>query len=111
MTRLELSQLELEPRHLKMLQALLAQWIPQAEVWAYGSRVNGGAHECSDLDLVLRNPLNLKQPVEGWEELIEALQNSLLPMLVETHQWAYLPPEFHRTIEAGYIVLQESQPA
>ncbi len=24
-------------------------------VWAYGSRVNGTAHESSDLDLVLRN--------------------------------------------------------
>lgn len=34
--------------------ALLGQHVPQAEVWAYGSRVNGGAHEGSDLDLVLR---------------------------------------------------------
>ncbi|MFN5236631.1 MAG: nucleotidyltransferase domain-containing protein [Bacteroidota bacterium] len=26
------------------------------EVWAYGSRVNGDAHEGSDLDLVIRTP-------------------------------------------------------
>ncbi len=26
------------------------------EVWAYGSRVNGAAHEGSDLDLVIRGP-------------------------------------------------------
>lgn len=110
MVRLEPNQLELEPRHLQELQTLLAQWVPHAQIWAYGSRVIGGAHEGSDLNLVLRNPLNLKQPVEGWEELKEALQNSQLPMLVETHQWAWLPPEFHTNIEAGYVLLQDGQP-
>jgi predicted nucleotidyltransferase len=56
MPRLELSRLLLSDRHLHTLQALLAQHAPGAEVWAYGSRVTGGAHEGSDLDLVLRHP-------------------------------------------------------
>lgn len=34
------------------------------EVWAYGSRVNGDAHEGSDLDLVIRTPDLRKMPVD-----------------------------------------------
>ncbi len=34
---------------------LLDQYIPTVEAWAYGSRVNGEAHDASDLDLVLRS--------------------------------------------------------
>lgn len=106
MPQLDISRLLLPAAHLHTLQSLLAQHVPNAEVWAYGSRVNGGAHECSNLDLVLRNPANLAQNVEGQYDLKEALQNSPLPLLVEVHQWSYLPKAFHPNIEAGYIVLQ-----
>lgn len=106
MPRLDLSRLELPTRYLKTLQALLAQWVPQAEVWAYGSRVTGGAHEGSDLDLVLRNPADLNEVVEGWLDLKDALQNSLLPILVEVHLWPYLSKAFHDNIEGAYVVLQ-----
>jgi uncharacterized protein len=44
------------------LLQFLRRYSPEAEVWAYGSRVNGDGHECSDLDLVLRNPSDLKNP-------------------------------------------------
>lgn len=109
MPRLELSQLRLQPRHLQTLQDLLARWVPQAEVWAYGSRVTGKAHEGSDLDLVLRDSNDLSLPVNGWLELKEALQNSLLPMLVEVHLWSYLPADFHTNIEAAYVVVQKGK--
>jgi predicted nucleotidyltransferase len=107
MPQLELSNLQLSQKHLQILQALLLQWVPHAEVWAYGSRVTGGAHEGSDLDLVLRNLVDLTQDVVGWVELNEALQNSMLPMLVEVHLWSRLPEAFYRNIEASYVVVQE----
>jgi len=110
MPRLELSRLLLSDRHLHTLQALLAQNAPDAEVWAYGSRVTGGAHEGSDLDLVLRHPDNPARESEGWRECTEALQNSTLPMLVEVHLWSHLPEDFHRNIEAGYVVVQKGTP-
>jgi hypothetical protein len=34
------------------------------------------------------------------------LQDSLLPISVDVHQWSQLPPAFQRNIEAGYVVLQ-----
>ncbi len=48
MPRLELSRLALPAKHLRTLQALLARHAPDAEVWAYGSRVTGRAHDGSD---------------------------------------------------------------
>jgi predicted nucleotidyltransferase len=106
MPALELAALDLPERHRQKLQTLLALHTPQAQVWAYGSRVNGNAHEGSDLDLVLRNPADLNQDVPGWDALKEALQQSSLPMLVDVHQWSRLPETFHANIEAGYVNLQ-----
>ena len=99
--------LQLSDAQHAMLLGLLAQHVPQAEVWAYGSRVMGGANEGSDLDLVLRNPADLTQAVAGWVELKEALQDSTLPILVEVYLWPRLPAAFHLNIEAGYVVLQQ----
>jgi predicted nucleotidyltransferase len=39
------------------------------EVWAYGSRVNGSAHEGSDLDLVIRTSIAQKLPIEVYLNL------------------------------------------
>ncbi len=105
MPALELAALDLPERHRSTLQTLLAKHVPQAQVWAYGSRVNGNAHEGSDLDLVLRNPVDLAQDVLGWFELKEALQASNLPMLVDVHLWSRLPQAFHANIEAAYVVV------
>ncbi|HHQ4663747.1 TPA: nucleotidyltransferase family protein [Aeromonas veronii] len=110
MPQVELSQLQLKPTQLAELQALLACHVPSTEVWAYGSRVVGTHHEGSDLDVVLRNPIALQQPVEGWEELKEALQQSGLPILVDVHQWAYLPTEFYDEICRAYVLLQTATP-
>ncbi len=106
MPQVDLSQLQLKARHLKLLQSLLKKHVPNAEAWAYGSRVAGDAHECSDLDLVLRHPNDLSQDLPGWFELEEALQESALPILVDVHLWSRLPMSFHQNIEEKYVVLQ-----
>ena len=49
-------RLELPLRYRRELEALLREHVPDAEVWAYGSRVTGESHPASDLDLVLRGP-------------------------------------------------------
>lgn len=108
MPRLDLACLNLQPRHLILLQSMLAEHVPLAEVWAYGSRVTGGAHECSDLDLVLRHYLDSAIEVPGWCEFKQALQNSTLPMLVDVHLWSRFPRAFHRNIESAYVVVREA---
>lgn len=110
MPPLEPARLDLAPHHLAALRSLLEQHVPEAEAWAFGSRVNGGAHEGSDLDLVLRNPHDLSAPVEGWADLLEAVQVSALPMLVEVHDWASMPSAFRSSILLSHWVLQVPQP-
>ena len=73
-TRIGLRTLFLSNKHLDILQDLLKKYVPNAEVWAYGSRVTGYAHEGSDLDLVLRNRADLSKNIDGWSDLIEGIQ-------------------------------------
>lgn len=96
-------KLDLLPRHLEQIKAILQEHVPDAEVWAYGSRVNGQGHEASDLDLVLRGP-NLERIPRGQiNGLAEALQESNVPFLVEARDWAALPSSFHQEITNEYV--------
>ena len=70
-------------RHYQMLMDLLQRNAPHLEVWAYGSRVNGEAHEASDLDLVFRNPKDLTQRVAKLAQIRSAFVESYLPIRVD----------------------------
>ena len=97
-------RLDLPIRYRNKLEALLREHVPDVEVWAYGSRVNGQSHEGSDLDLALRSPT--LEPLGGeYLDLIDGLEQSTIPILVQVHDWARLPKSFHREIEREYVVL------
>ena len=98
-------RLDLPPRFREQLDALLREHAPDVEVWAYGSRVTGDSHEGSDLDLVLRSPMLEPVPVRLLAGLAEALERSNIPILVQVHDWARLPENFHREIERDYVAL------
>ncbi|WP_035559226.1 nucleotidyltransferase domain-containing protein [Hymenobacter sp. IS2118] len=99
--------LDLNPRYVAMLQEVLARHLPPAvAVWAYGSRVNGNAHEGSDLDLVLRGADLQEIPAGVLSQLREALTDSNLPIFVDVHDWALLPASFHPRILNRYEVLR-----
>ena len=91
MPRSDLAQLDLSPRHLALLRDILARHVPEAEVWAYGSRVLGTAHEGSDLDLVLRHPDDLGKDVANWPAL-QAPASPPVPMVrnMPWPAWAWL---------------------
>ena len=99
-------QIHLLPRHREQIQALLQEHVPEAEVWAYGSRVNGQSHDASDLDLVLRDPNLQKIDACRLADLSEAFTESNIPFLVEARDWARLPESFHREISRCYSVIQ-----
>ena len=77
---------------------------------ASGSRVSGGAQVCSDLDLVVRDAADPTRPVPGVTALREAFRDSLIPIVVDVHDWATLPPAFKPAIERGHRVLQGGTP-
>ena len=75
------------------------------EVWAYGSRVSGTAHEGSDLDLVILSKDRQKLPIDVFMEMKEKITESNIPIVVELFDWARLPESFHRNIEAQHEIL------
>ncbi len=98
-------RLDLLPRHREQVEALLQEHVPDAEVWAYGSRVNGQSHDVSDLDLVLRGP-NLEEiNASQLADLNEAFTESDIPYLVNTHDWARLPASFHQEIKRNNVIV------
>ena len=99
-------RLDLPRRFRDQLEALLRDHLPDVEVWAYGSRVNGRSHDASDLDLVLRSP-TLEPLGDGYFDLLEAIEKSNIPILIQAHDWARLPKSFHPEIARDHVVLQE----
>jgi len=108
---LAMPKLNLKSDHLRLLLDVLEKHAPEAEVWAYGSRVNGAGHEGSDLDLVVRNPAGLDQPQVQFHRLRDALSESNLPMLVDVLDWARLPGPFRREIERQHVIVRVSATA
>ena len=100
-----IERLHLSPRHCEEIEALLHKHLPDVEVWAYGSRVNGRSHDGSDLDLVLRGPKLAEIDTSRIADFIEALQDSTIPFLVEVRDWERLPESFHCEIERAHVAL------
>ena len=102
-------RLHLLPRHREQLNRLLKCYLPNVEVWAYGSRVNGKSHDASDLDLVLRAAEMQEIPLTVLTDFRKALQESSIPFLVEFQDWGRIPEDFHREIERNYVVLRKPE--
>ena len=98
-------RLHLRPKHRRMLEDLLREHLPDVEVWAYGSRVNGRSHDGSDLDLVLRGPGLKEIPASRLTDFEDAVRESTIPFPVKARDWTRLPERFHREIEREYVVL------
>lgn len=77
----------------------------KTEIWAYGSRVNGTAHEGSDLDLVIRKTETGKMPNDVFMQLNNKIKDSTIPFLVELFYWEMLPETFQKNIEAQHEVI------
>ncbi len=75
------------------------------EVWAYGSRVNGSAHDGSDLDLAIRAKNAKSLPSKIYHEFLKKVQDSNIPILVDIKDFYLLPSSFQKNIESEYEVL------
>lgn len=95
----------LKSKYKQMLLEIFSGVSVPIEVWAYGSRVKGTAHEGSDLDLVILTPDRKKLPVDVLTDLKEKIRESNIPILVELFDWARLPESFHKNIDACHEVL------
>jgi predicted nucleotidyltransferase len=98
----------LKSNYKKILLDIFSELTIPVEIWAYGSRVNGSAHDGSDLDLVMITPTREKVPVDILMGLKDKIRDSNIPILVELFDWARLPESFHNNIVACHEVLFSS---
>lgn len=95
----------LKEKHKNILTSIFSELTIPVEVWAYGSRVTGEAHEGSDLDLVMRTETLDRVPIDIFLDMKEKILVSRIPIIVELFDWARLPDSFHKNIEANHEVL------
>ncbi|STZ77044.1 nucleotidyltransferase family protein [Bergeriella denitrificans] len=95
---------DLAPEYLAMVQDILQRHFPEEAVWAFGSRVKGGARPFSDLDLVVisQQPLPLRRMALAEE----AFSASDLPYRVDLLDWSDLSAEFQEIIRRRYEVIK-----
>jgi predicted nucleotidyltransferase len=99
--------LGLTPRHYKIVTDLLAKHVAGRPVWAFGSRTFGQARRYSDLDLAIGGSAPLPAATEY--ELIDAFDDSMLPIEVDVIDLNDVDAEFRRRIEPDFLLLQAGQ--
>lgn len=89
-----------------IVRDILNKYIPEYEVWAFGSRVHGcNLKKFSDLDLAIIN----QETVDAYKlfELKEAFSESNLPMMVDVLTWHDIDKSFQEIILQDYEVIQK----
>jgi predicted nucleotidyltransferase len=87
----------LETKYLNQVRNILREWVPDSEVWAFGSRVHQrGLKPFSDLDLVLITEPPLDDAYGGM--IKEAFSESDLPIRVDIADWSRLSDSFRELI-------------
>lgn len=100
-------KIDLTPAQRKQIVAFVQHYLPNTEVWAYGSRVKFTAKSYSDLDLVVFASQEQELQVA---QLQEALEESDLPFRVDLFIWNEVPASFRKNIEADQVVLVAAEP-
>lgn len=95
-----------KPEHLGLIKGILLEFLPGVEVRAFGSRVNGGFKDWSDLDLVIVGPA--RQDPKAMTLLKMAFEESDLTYRVDLLDWRGLSPEFRKLIEVRFEIIQPS---
>jgi len=96
----------LSPDQLRDVRQIIAQVIPGAQVWVFGSRATGSARPFSDLDLLLTQPPRL-----NWAQraaLRDGFEASDLPFCVDVVESAGLAPGVAERIQSEWVALPVS---
>lgn len=97
-----MDKLFIKPQYLKILTNIFDNYCPNAEIWAYGSRIKGNAHDGSDLDLVVKSFNSDKAKLS---ELKQLINDSNIPFLVDINEFDKLPKSFQDEISKNYVTL------
>ena len=90
--------MELKPHQVEQVRNILQQHVPEAKVYAFGSRVKLTAKAHSDLDLLVVAETEI--PLGRMHLLEEAFAESDLPFRVDVLDWHAISAEFREQIAA-----------
>jgi predicted nucleotidyltransferase len=96
--------LTLEPQYLRLLVDIFHEYIPEREIWIFGSRVNGRVKPYSDIDCAIIGEDEVPLRIMGL--LNDAFADSDLPYKVDLVDWATASQDFRCIIESAKIVLR-----
>src|SRR6218665_372642 len=99
--------LDVRADHLELVQRILQQHVPDAEVWAFGSRAKWLARDSSDLDLCIRAAAALSFEQMGLFR--EAFEESNLPYKLDVVDWTMASAAFREIIERDRVVVWEGR--
>ena len=98
-------RLRLAPRHMRTVTTLLASYVPDRPVWAFGSRTFGKARRYSDLDLAIGGSVPLSSGARM--DLADAFDASMLPVEVDVVYLNDVDDTFRSRIEPNFLLIQE----
>ena len=101
------ASIDLSQDDLKTLLKLLDHYLPEAEVWAFGSRVQGNARPFSDLDLAIIQEAPIDFPTKA--ELRYRLSESSIPIKIDLVEWSRMPPAFQEAIRSNHLRLKSAR--
>ena len=96
---------DVSPEHMRIVRDILRTYVPQYDVWVFGSRARRTAKKYSDLDLAIitEKPLNL----ETSAALTDAFSESDLPYKVDVVDWYTAQDSFRKIIQRDKVVIQQ----
>ncbi len=92
--------LNVRKEYLEELLRVFEAYCPAAEIWAYGSRVNGDSHSGSDLDMTV---VSFNDAHKSVAELRRLLSDTDIPFLMEVQEFGKLPASFREEIMKNYV--------
>lgn len=99
--------IDITPEHLAEVRRVLSEHAAGLEVWAFGSRVNGGSGKNSDLDLAIVGKNEI-----GWkfiERLKDAFASSDLPFMVDVVDYQSLESGLAKIVREKHDVIQTAK--
>jgi predicted nucleotidyltransferase len=95
--------IDLEPRLMQQVLAILQEHVPDCEVWAFGSRVGSHSKPFSDLDLAVISTAEL--PARRLALLAHAFEDSDLPIRVDVVDWHLIAPTFRQRLAERHEII------
>ena len=98
--------IDIRPEQWDIVHDILQKYVPQFEVWVFGSRAKWRAREFSDLDLAIISDTPVSLDVRS--TLSEAFSESDLPWKVDVVDWATTSDSFRKIIAQKKVVVQQA---